>query len=118
MSSVVSWNLRLSVRDGRHDDVRPLMQEMVESTRAEPGTLAYEWFLSPDGSVCHICERYADSAAVVAHIGHFGTAFAERFLGCLEPTSFHVYGEASDEARAMLDGLGAVYLGTLGGFNT
>jgi len=34
MSSVVSWNVRLNVRDGRSDDLGVLMKETVESTQA------------------------------------------------------------------------------------
>ncbi len=117
MSTVVSWNLQLSVREGRLDDARALMHEMVESTREEAGTQSYEWFLSEDGTVCHIYERYADSDAAMAHLGNFGSKFAERFLECFEPTALCVYGEPSDDARAALDGFGAVYLGTLGGFS-
>jgi quinol monooxygenase YgiN len=117
MSGTVSWNLRLTVQDGRLDELRALMAEMVASTREEPGTIAYEWFLSEDGRTCHIYERYADSEAVMAHVGTFGARFADRFLACLQPTSFTVYGQPSAEAKAALDGLGAVYLGTLGGFH-
>lgn len=114
--STVSWNLRLDVNPGSLDDLRALMNEMVESTRAEDGAQAYEWFISEDGAVCHICERYADSAAAMAHLGTFGSTYAERFLACLAPTAFHVYGAPSDDVRAVLDGFGAVYLGTFGGF--
>lgn len=117
MSSVVSWNLELAVRDGRLDDFRALMQQMVESTEAEPGTQTYEWFLNADGTVCHLYERYADSEAALAHLGTFGSKFAERFLACVEPTRFSVYGNPSAEARAVLDGFGAVYLGPFGGFS-
>ena len=114
MSGTVSWNLQLSVRDNRLDGARTLMEEMVESTRNEKGALGYEWFLA--GNVCHLQERYADSDAVVAHLGTFGEKFAERFLQHFEPTGLWVYGEPSDEARAILDGFGAVYLGPFGGF--
>ena len=117
MSDTVSWNLQLSVREGRLDDARDLMAEMVESTRGEAGTLGYEWFLGGGGTACHILERYADSDAAMVHLGNFGDKFAERFLQCFEPTGLCVYGEPSDEARAALDGFGAVYLGTFGGFN-
>jgi len=48
---------------------------------------------------------------------HFGAAFAERFLDRLVPTAGYVYGGRGDEARAILDGFGAAYLGTLGGFS-
>jgi hypothetical protein len=93
---MISWNLQMSVRDGRLNDARELMSEMVAGTREEPGTQGYEWFLR--------------------HLGNFGSKFAERFLECFEPTSLSVYGEPSAEARAALDGLGAAYLGWLGGF--
>lgn len=66
--------------------------------------------------MCHICEKYSDSAAALAHLGNFGANVAERFLELFAPTSFHVYGEPSDEVRGVLDGFGAVYLGPLGGF--
>ena len=117
MSDTVSWNLQLAVREGKLGQARELMPEMVESSRSEPGTVAYEWFLGAEGTVCHIYERYTDSDAVVGHLGTFGARFAERFLECLEPTNLYVYGEPSDEARAALDGFGAAYLGTMGGFS-
>jgi quinol monooxygenase YgiN len=114
--SAVSWNLQLTVRDGQLDALRELMAEMVEATTAEEGATGYQWFLSADGTTCHIYEQYVDSAAVMVHLGNFGAKFMERFLGCLEVTALFVYGEPSDEARAALDGFGAQYLGTFGGF--
>jgi quinol monooxygenase YgiN len=93
------------------------MPEMVESTRSEPGALGYEWFLGAGGTVCHIHERYADSKAAVVHLGNFGANFAERFLGCVAPTSIDVYGDASEEVRAGLAGFGAVHYSPFGGFS-
>ncbi len=81
---------------------------------AEPGSPIR--FVSEDGGACHIYERYADSAATMAHLNTFGSRFAERFLACVEPTGFYVYGAPSDEVRSVLDGFGATYLGGFGGF--
>jgi len=117
MSTVVCWNLQVAVREGRLPDFRSLMNEMVESTRAEAGTQTYEWFISEDGTTCHLYERYTDSAAALVHLGNFGSKFAERFLSCVEPTGFTVYGNPSDEVRGALDGFGAAYLGWFGGFS-
>lgn len=117
MSTTISWNLQLSVRDGQQEAARELMEGMVAATKEESGTQGYEWFLSEDGKTCHINERYADTAALMEHLGNFGSTFAERFVACFEPTSFSVYGEPSAEARAVLDGFGASYLGWFGGFS-
>ncbi len=115
MSDVVSWNLQVSVSDT--EGFRTLMEEMVESTRAEAGTLGYEWFISEDGAACHINERYADSAALMEHVGNFGAQFAERFMALCTPTSFSLYGNASDEVREALEGFAPNYLGNFGGFS-
>lgn len=117
MSDVVSWSLQMSVREGCLEDARSLVPEMVAATRDEPGALIYEYFLSEDGGSCHIYERYADSDAVMMHLGNFGANFAERFMGCFEPTSFSVYGPASDEVRSALAGFGAVHLNAMDGFS-
>jgi len=117
VANTISWNLQMSVRESQLNDARDLMSEMVAGTKQEPGTEGYEWFLSADGKTCHINERYADSEAVMVHLGNFGSKFADRFLACFEPTSLSVYGDPSAEARAALDGLGAAYLGWLGGFS-
>ena len=93
------------------------MTEMVEATKREPGTTGYEWFLSADGTTCHIREEYADSDAAGTHLANFGANFAERFLACFTPTAFYVYGDPSAEVRTVLDGFGAHYLGTFGGFS-
>ena len=65
--------LELEVQDGRENDFRALMTEMIRATEAnETGTLSYEWSTSADGKQCHIYERYADSTAVLAHLATFG----------------------------------------------
>jgi quinol monooxygenase YgiN len=116
MDDQVSWVLELAVKPGKLDEFRALMHEMVDSTRGEPGALSYEWFVSDDGAAVHIYERYADSAAAMAHLGTFGQTFAGRFLAAVDPTRFTVFGDPSDETRAVLDGFGATYMSDFGGF--
>ncbi len=105
------------VRDGRLDDAKALVHEMVEATREEEGTLTYEYFLSENGDACHIYERYADSDAVMVHLGNFGAKFADRFMACFEPTAFSVYGPASEQVRGALEAFGATHYGRLDGFS-
>jgi len=117
MSDAVSWNLQLNIKEGELEAFKMLAQEMSEATLAnEPGALVYEWFVSDDGKHCHIIENYADSAAVMMHMANFGEKYAGRFLACVNPSKMIVYGTPNDEARAVLDKLGAVYLGSMAGF--
>jgi quinol monooxygenase YgiN len=44
----VSWWVELAVRPGCLDDFEKLTGEMVNSTRAEHGVLAYQRFISDD----------------------------------------------------------------------
>ena len=116
MGTQVSWLLEVAVKPGQLDTFRALMQEMVASTRAEPGALSYAWFVSDDGVVVHLYERYADSAATLTHVGTFGEKFAGRFLAAVDPTRFTVMGSPSDEVQAALSGFGPTCLRPFGGF--
>ncbi len=117
MGQNVHWILEVGIKDGQLENFKTLMGEMVAATSAdEPGTTHYEWFLSADETSCHIYERYADSAAVMVHLGNFGSKFAGRFMGCVQPTGLTVYGDADAEARKALGGLGAVHFEQIGGF--
>ncbi|AXS39465.1 antibiotic biosynthesis monooxygenase [Breoghania sp. L-A4] len=117
MADHVDWILELSVTDGKLDDLKTLMSEMVEATKTnEPGALIYEWSASADGGTVHIYERYADSAATMVHLTTFGHTYAERFFALAKPERFVVYGSPDDEVRAALDPLGVTYMAPIGGF--
>jgi quinol monooxygenase YgiN len=104
------------VNPGQIETVRALMDEMIVSTRGEAGVVIYEWFVSDDGSVVAISERYADSATTVGHLAGFGENFAQRFLAAMTPTRLTVFGAPSDEARQALSGFNPTYLTFFGGF--
>jgi quinol monooxygenase YgiN len=116
MNDHVSWLLELAVKAGELDNVKGLLDEMIESARTEPGTLVYEWSINEDGSVIHGYERFADSAGAVAHLSVFGERFAQRVFAAVDPTRLSVYGTPSDDAKQALEVLGPVYLAPLAGF--
>lgn len=92
--------------------VRPL----VEETTREEGSLAYEYHVDSGRTEIHIIERYLSSEAVVHHVTKTFSQFAERFTALATVSSFVVYGDPNREARAILDGFGAVYLSNFDGF--
>ncbi len=117
MNDTVSWVLEMAIKPGELDNFKALMEEMVEDVQAtQPDTTHYEWFFNEDGSVCHLYERYADSAATMIHLNSFAENYAERFLGAADPTRLTVYGNPNDEVRGILGGFGAVIMAQLGGY--
>ncbi len=116
MDRQVSWLVEVEVKPGQLETFKTLVNDMVESTSPEPGTLSYEWFVSDDGNVVHIYERYADSEALLSHFQGFLEKFVDRFTASVDLKRFFVYGEPSSEAREALAGLDPIFLGTLGGF--
>jgi quinol monooxygenase YgiN len=116
MAETVAWLIELEVKPGALEGFRMLTQEMVEATRAESGAKIYERFMSNDGAVVHLYERYADSAAALNHLRRFREMFAERLLSVVDRKRVTVYGAASTELRAALDALGPDYLSFLDGF--
>lgn len=117
MSEVVSWVTEASIKSGQLGNFKVLVEELVQSTRDEPNTLAYEWFLDEDNSSLHIYERYADSAATMAHLGTLGEkGFMERILSMVDITRITVYGSPNDELKGVLGGFGATFMGQLNGF--
>jgi quinol monooxygenase YgiN len=116
MSDQISWSLQVAIHPGKLEDFRALAKELIATTESEAGTLAYEWNLSEDGTICHIYERYQNNEALLTHVQSFG-AFAERFMADCYPTRFHVYGAPNDEVKAALADFRPVYFTPLGGFS-
>ena len=115
--SEIFFVFELAINPGRFEQLKTLIADMVETTQKnEGGTLNYEWAISDDQQVCHVYERYRDSAAVLTHLKSFGANFAERLLQVVTPTRLVVYGTPSAQAKAGLAGLGPVYMAPLGGF--
>lgn len=117
MNDHIYWMLELAVKEGQLDAFKTLMGEMVEYVQAnEPDALNYEWWINEEGTVCHLYERYADSAALLTHLGGFGANFAKRFMDCVDIKRFIVYGNPNDAARNALSSLGVKFMAPLGGF--
>ena len=117
MSGEVFWLYEVGVRPGGGDALRDLMAELVDSARAEPGTLTYQWTISDDDTVAHVYERYADSTSTLAHLAVFRETFAERFLAVVERRRLVLYGQPEDAINQALSGLGPVLMSPLTGFD-
>src|ERR1700730_301138 len=117
MGGDISWQVELEVKPGQLASFRALTGEMLAVTRRERGVLSYQRFVSEDGTIIHIYERYADSAAAVAHLDAFAKRFASRFGSMVERKTFTVFGYPSVELKSVLDRFKATYLKPFGDFD-
>lgn len=117
MTQNIFWIFELTIKEGQIDNLKKLMFEMVEATKAnEQGTMAYEWTISEDNKKCHIHERYIDSEATLIHLETFLSQYAARLMETGDATNFGVYGNPSDDLKKALDGFNAKYMVPIGGF--
>jgi quinol monooxygenase YgiN len=86
MTENVKFLLELPVNPESFEDIKTLMAELVEYNRKEVGMLSQEWAISDDRQVCHIYQRFQDSAALITHMQSFGPKFSERILKIVKPT--------------------------------
>ena len=117
MSGEISWQVELAIRPGELENFRTLTRAMVESIKGERGVLIYERFVSEDGTVVYVYERYADSSAAVAHLLAFANLYGERFATLVERRRFMVFGTPSAELKRILDRFDATYLRPFDGFS-
>jgi len=115
MSQPIRWVLVVEVLPAQLINFKNVVSDLVASTEKEPETLGYEFYMSENDTVCHIYERFANSAAIMAHGATF-TKHAERFLAACKPIRFEVYGNPSQEARAAIADLKPTYFLHLAGF--
>jgi quinol monooxygenase YgiN len=117
MTKNVYWVLEFAIYQGRLEDLKTLMATQVEATQTnEVGTLNYEWAISDNRQVCHVYERFQDSAAAMTHLESFAANFAARFAEVGKPTRLVVYGTPSAQVKDSLAGLNPVYMAPFGGF--
>jgi quinol monooxygenase YgiN len=105
----------LTIDPAKFDAFKALAAKIVEGSRGEPDTLAYEWLVSEDRTTAHIMERYR-MAGLLPHVEQTFAPHAEEFLSLATIDKLYVYGDPTPEIRAKLDSFGATYLSPFDGF--
>lgn len=116
MTENVILAVEFAVIPARFEDFKSLMAAMIDATQNEFGTLNYEWAISDDRQICHVYERFQDSAAVMTHLERFNANFAARFSETVKLARFVVYGTPSPQVKDALAGANPVYMAPFGGF--
>ena len=98
---------RLKVRDGQLDGFKKQAAEMLRQTREkDTGTLAYDWFLSTDGTECEVREVYVNADALVEHATHVFEARQAMFADFAYDHKMTFYGEPSPRLLAVVEKFG------------
>ena len=98
---------RLKVRDGQLDGFKKQAAEMMRQARErDTGTLAYDWFLSEDGTECEVREAYVDADALVEHAFHVREARDVLFAEFAYDHKMAFYGDPSPRLVELVDKVG------------
>ena len=98
---------RLKVREGRLADFKRQAAEMMRQTREkDSGTLAYDWFLSSDGTECEVREVYVDADALVEHALNVREAREALYATSAYDHRMAMYGEPSPRLIELVDRIG------------
>ncbi len=97
----VYWIITGEINPGQEAAFRAICARLVESTKAEPGALNYEWSIAEGSRTFHIYERYVDSEAVKFHRANASEILKELYA-VATPKSFTLYGAPSDELKQAL----------------
>ena len=110
VEQVVRLTVNFTVSEEQKEAFKGIAQAMTEGSKAEPGTLGYEWFVSSDGMRYRLVETYVDSSAVEAHfMGPVVQRLVPKLAAVCQVDGFEFYGDPGPKVAEIAGGLGAVF---------
>lgn len=98
---------KLKVREGKLEEFKRQAAEMMRQTQEkDTGTLAYDWFLSSDGTECEVREAYVNADALVDHAFHVREARDAMFAEFAYDHRMAFYGELSPRLLELVNRIG------------
>lgn len=98
---------RLKIREGQLEGFKLQAGELMHVTREkDTATLAYDWFLSEDGTDCEVREAYVDADALVEHAMNVREAREALFAEFAYDHRMSFYGEPSPRLIQLIDTFG------------
>lgn len=92
------------VREGALDELKAGMAALAELVEAnEPRLLAYNVYLSDDGTRMTVVHVHSDAASLEKHF-ELVAPVLRRFVGLVTLSSIHVYGEPGEKVLEQLHG--------------
>jgi quinol monooxygenase YgiN len=108
MKKPLYFIVSLNIMNGRRAAFEAMAREMAAASGQEPGSLAYDFYLSTDGTQCRLLEAYVDDEAAVAHFtGPVVTGLVPKLLESATLEGLELYGDASPQLTEILANFGA-----------
>jgi hypothetical protein len=97
VSEAITFVDSSDVREGRLDELKAAINEMVEFVESnEPRPIAYNVYLNENSTRMTVVQVHPDSASMELHMKLAGSVF-RRFVDLITLTSMDIYGTPSDE---------------------
>jgi quinol monooxygenase YgiN len=93
----------LKVRPNSEAEFLRIARALAASTKAEPGTLRYDWYVTPKAGHYAILEEYVDADAAQTHNNHVEPLLRELFA-VVDLVSSAFYGELNQYIRDWISG--------------
>jgi quinol monooxygenase YgiN len=98
---------RLKIREGQLEGFKRQAAEIMrQAWEKDTGTLAYDWFLSSDGTECEVREAYVDANAYIEHAVHVREARDTLFAEFAYDHKMTIYGDPEPRLAEFLDRVG------------
>jgi quinol monooxygenase YgiN len=111
VKQVIRLTVSLTINEGQTDAFKSIAEAMTGCSKAEPGTLGYEWFAQGDGKRFSLLEIYVDAAAIEAHfMGPAVQEWVPKLAAISTVDEFVIYGDPGPKVAAIAAGFGAVIL--------
>jgi quinol monooxygenase YgiN len=108
VEQVVRLTVNFVVSDEQLEEFKSIAQTMTAVSRAEAGTLGYEWFVSADGKRFRLVETYVDSSAIEAHfMGAAVQQWVPKLAAVCKVDGFEIYGDPGPKVSEMAGAFGA-----------
>lgn len=102
MSETIVYMDTSDVREGALQDLKTAIKQLADLVDAnESRILAYNAYLSVDGTQMTVMHVHPDSASLEFHMEVMGPAF-RRFAGLITLSSIHIYGRPSEKVLEQL----------------
>ena len=97
---------KFKIHKGKVDEFKKVANAAIAGVNENEkgnGALQYDWFFSPEQSLCVVRETYADSNAVLAHMGNVAELLGQ--LLSMSDFDLEVHGDLSVELQQAAEGL-------------